>query len=507
MRWLVRNVHVAVEEHTDRERRWLSRFLSYKDRTYRPGRERRDRRISLFNQVTDEFPAGLARAAYRGAQQEGFAVEVVDERVVPCELDADADLEWLRHHPAVAQPITHQIEAVEAAAKRGRGIVWAPTGSGKGEIAIGIVKAIPCRWLFLVHRVDLLRQQVDRYEARTGEPAGLVGDGKMHVPDGCRFVVTSFQTAHRGVVGKPEVRRLVEEWAEGLLVDEAHSLGAETHANTVMRAHSAYYRIGLSATPLARSDDRNLLIVGGLGPVIYRIMPQELIDLGLLANPTIRMAEYQHTRPRGKTWRGVYTQSIVRNRERNKRVVEVVRRADKPALVFVHRVEHGRALVKSLDKAGVNSRFAWGEKSTYQRRELITQLERGYLDALVCNDVFHEGIDIPSLRSVVIASAMKSNIATVQRMGRGMRADAKTHKTAFEVWDIADVGCGCAASDDPVEEHPLWDDPRAPTTHPACRWLEKHTKARKRAYEREGFAVEKADGQLTLSLPGARGVG
>lgn len=500
MLWGIGNLTVSVEDHTHEEAQWLSSFLSYVKRSYN-GRTNTGREdlTTMFNWALSEFPTGFARSVYKAAIGSGLSVEYEDRRVPPCEPDPDADLSWLRTHPAVEGEIKHQIEAVEAVVKHKRGIVWAPTGFGKTEVSLGLTRAIPCRWLFLVHKVDLLKQTADRYSQRTGLKAGIVGDGQFDVPSDCRFVVCSFQTAYRGYEGgKRRVIRLIEDWAQGLAVDECHAIGADTFWNTVMRTANAYYRVGFSGTPLARGDEKNLRITGGLGPVIYRIMPRTLIDLGLLASPTIRMLPMQHT-PKGTTWRGVYSNCIVKNTARNQLVADLIaNRVTRPCLVFVHRVGHGRDLTKRLEKAGLNARFAWGEKSTYQRKELLAQLERGYLDALVCNDIFHEGIDVPSLRSVVVAGAMKSKIAVVQRMGRGMRAT--TSKDTFEVWDIEDRGCGCTKNSKPVDDDPLFDDPRAPTSHTSCRWLERHTKERRKAYEQEGFLVLADDDQLRLDL-------
>ncbi len=511
MRWRIQNLHVLVEDADSTELNWLASYLSYRDSRWVPSKGRIvDTHTCLLNRLTNEFPAGLARAAYQQARKEGIELEAADDRVEPCEPDLDADLEWLRHHPAVPdREITHQIEAIEAVAKKKRGILWLPTGSGKTEIAIGLTRRLPCRWLFFVHRADLLRQAADRYEVRTGEPAGIVGDGMHKIPDGCRFVVCSFQTAHRGIEGnKKEVLYLVEQWAEGIICDEVHSAAASTFFSTVMRTEAAYYRVGLSATPLARSDGRNLLLIGGIGPVIYRVQPQVLVELGLLAKPTIRMLEHKHEHSGKASWRSVYSHHVVKSPGRNATVLDAVRRAEKPCLVFVTQLKHGRELTKKLEEAGMPTRFAYGQKSTAQRSELVTQLERGYCEVLVCNVVFQEGVDIPSLRSVVIAGGGASKIASVQRMGRGMRADAKTGKTAFEVWDVADVGCGCTDRKSPKGDN-QWaldiDDDLPGTIHKSCKWLEKHTRARRRAYEQEGFEVIAEGSQLSLPSAAASG--
>jgi superfamily II DNA or RNA helicase len=477
MRWRLNNVVVTVEGNDD-EKSWLGRYLSYVDHRYVPGRNTyRDRQVSLYNAITDDFPAGLAKLAFAEAAKQGFKVTVQDERKSPCAPDPNADLEWLRHHPAVPAPITHQIDAVNVAVRKGRGILWLPTGSGKTEVAIGIVRLLPCRWLFFVHRADLLVQTAERFERRTGIKAGIVGDGRVEPVE--RFTVVMFQTAWR-MAERGDCSFI--EAAEGVIVDECHTAPAETFWRTLSCATNAYYRLGLSGTPLARSDGRNLLVIGSLGPVIHRVMPETLVALGLLAKPTIRMTKVSQ-RSDKPTWRGVYGEAVVRSKTRNAAVVDVVKRAARPCLVFVQEIAHGKALAKMLGVQGIVAEFMWGREDTAHRQAAIQRLMRGDTEVLVCSVIFQEGIDIPSLRSVVVASGGKSIIAALQRIGRGMRADASTGKTTFEVWDFADKGCGC----------------RPDTTegvHPGCRWLERHARARMRAYQSEGFDV--------LTVPAAK---
>jgi len=487
MRWRIANVCTTVEGATDAEEAWLRDFMSYERKTYKPYSGKYVfEQVSLYHPTRNTFPTGFARLAWDKARELGHAVEVADERRRPCEPDARADLEWLRHHPSVKGEITHQIEAVQAAAKNKRGIVWVPTAGGKTEIAIGIATLLPCRFLFMVHRLDLLQQTADRYKLRTGRPVGLIGDGQVDLPDDCQFVVATFQTMNAAVRrGREEVLAILRS-VEGLIIDESHCLPASTYIAVTNLAVEAYYRFGLSGTPMVKSPDRNMLTLGGLGPVIYRIRPDALMDIGLLARPTIRMVEVHQLCER-PTWHGAYTESIVQSKTRNAAVVAAVAQAEKPALVFVQRVDHGRILEERLRRSGLQVEFTWGEDDTAERRAAIQRLVRGDTEVLVCNVIFQEGVDIPSLRSVVVATGGASPVAALQRIGRGMRADAKTDKTNFEVWDFADKGCGCRGA------------------HTGCRWLERHAKARAKAYRDEGFEVEEIteDGQMELPADAA----
>jgi superfamily II DNA or RNA helicase len=122
----------------------------------------------------------------------------------------------------------------------------------------------------------------------------------------------------------------------------------------------------------------------------------------------------------------------------------------------------------------------WGSNSSEERKASIKRLIRGDHEALIASVIFNEGVDIPELRSVVIASGGKSTIAALQRIGRGMRvkkdATGNVVKDEFEVYDFQDEG---------------------------DRWLQRHTRARVAAYMREGFETI-VEGGAQLVLPATR---
>lgn len=456
MKLRIENLRTIVDAN-DIESDWLFEYLAFDNpqaRFYK--RHIGDTKTRLFNRMTRSFPSGFVELVEEAAPQSGFDLEILDTRQQPIKRDVNADLSWLRDY---------QLRGVQIAAKKSRGILWLPTGAGKTELAVGLALAFPCKWTFLVHRTSLMLQAAERFEQRTGAPAGRIGEGCDQIE---RFTVATFQTLYAQIKNAsartkdPKIARLLNLIVntEGLIVDESHVLPANSFYRVVMRMKKAYWRVGISGTPLARGDRRSLIAVGALGPVIYRVKPELLIARGLLARPDIRMLKIPT--PSGKpTFQGVYGEGIVRNTARNNLVVGAAKKSAKPALIFVKEIKHGQAILDRLIRAGITAEFVWGNTITPSRMNSVKRLTRGEIEVLICSVIFQEGIDIPELKSVIIATAGKSVIAAIQRVGRGMRMSAgKGGK--FEVWDFYDTG---------------------------NRMLERHAKERMRAYEREGYTV------------------
>jgi superfamily II DNA or RNA helicase len=453
--WIsVENAQSRVFRATDEELSWLAGYLTLEDANARFMKG--DGKIHLLSSVGHSFPSGFLPLVRKASP---FLVEVADARTKPCERDVTADLAWLRDY---------QLEGVERSIAAERGVLWCPTGSGKTEIAVGLALALPCRWLFAVHRATLMHQAADRYEQRTGLKAGRIGEGIWSVE---RFTAATFQTLFARMRSPEGVALL--SGAQGLVVDEVHSVPASTFYRVAMRTVGAYWRIGMSGTPLARGDRKSIYTIAATGPVIYRIKPDVLIEAGVLARPHIRFVPVVQSSD-GNDWHAVYRECIVESPARNAVVVALARKAAKPCLVFVKEIDHGKLLLQGLTAAGLRAEFVWGDKMTAQRKASIKRLVRGDIDALVASVVFQEGVDIPSLASVVIASGGRSVIATLQRIGRGMRTD-DGRKAGFDVWDIADRG---------------------------CRWLDKHTRERAKAYAGEGYETTVVDAPVRqLQLP------
>lgn len=449
------NVRSFVLDATEDEHRWLTEYLTWPDSGAHWRRKRGyggDGYVRLYDRADDSFPAGFTGMVAQQSAAVGHQVRVSDARVAPAK-PTTYTAPWLR---------PYQAEAVEKGLRRTRGVLWAATGAGKTEVMIATVLAAPVRWLLLVHRTQLGLQARDRFKLRTGGDAGVVAEGVFAPHPGPHgLTVATFQTL--GSMARTGDKRVAAFLAsvQGVLVDECHTLPADSFRWVLDHLPEAYWRIGVSGTPLARGDRKTMHLFGCLGSVYHRVTAQELIEAGVLARPRIRMVRAPEVPPSEKvTFQGVYNELVVKNRRRSELVAAIARKAAKPCIVFVKAVDHGRDLEKRIRRAGLQVDYVDGSTSTSTRQSSIARLERGDVDVLVASVVFNEGVDIPNLASVVVAAGGSSAISALQRVGRGTRRVAG--KSEFEVWDLDDVG---------------------------HKWVEGHSAERVRAYRVEEYEV------------------
>ena len=466
----VGNIATRVDRASREELEWLRDFLAFEDakarytRAFRTGQW--DGRVRMFNDRAATFHTGFLPTVKRAALARNFTVEVNDQRPRPPPVRALSDT--LRERLAERD---FQLSALEAMLLHGRGIVRVPTGGGKTEIAVAFAWSANTRTIFFVPNLSLLEQSAERYERLTGLKAGRVGGGERVNCD-ADFVVCTFQTAYRNL-GDTAMRAYLESFG-AVIFDEVHLLPANTFRVAGAAARGAYYRIGMSATPLDRKDGKSVHVIGACGPVIYEIATQTLIDADILVHPRVRFVTVAADALGSKDWREVYRLGVTESAEHLTQIVATAQAAAKPGFVFVKEIRHGKRITEALVGAGLRAKFVWGTHDAHARAEALRLLEIGKYEFLVSN-VFDIGVDVPTLRSAVNAAGGDSIIKALQRLGRGMRvADGKTE---FEFWDFD------------VQAHA---------------WLRRHTRARVAAYVAQGFEVVKMQRLASVASDASR---
>lgn len=409
---------------------FVSEVVSYDDRQFVPSlRSYRSRRVSMVDR-NGKFPPGCLPFLEKLANEEGHELRVVDRRVRP---KVEPNFAVWDDFPEDLTPFAFQREAVRKCFAETMGIVKADVGAGKTLCLAMLVAAEPIKWVVLVHRDNLVADISAAFTAIGIEHA-------THTSK--RRKIAQVTVANFSSCTKPEHLRALMAGVQGLIVDEAHGAAAATRATVLEAASSAYYRFGFSGSgPTDRSDSRGIVVVGHLGNTIYKINTQELEGLGRIVPASVKMVEFYHKPNKKLEYAAIYREVIVMNRARNNLIVEMVRRAAKPCMVFVQNKDHLSLLVRALRTDSEDPErvtYAWGDTVGELRKEVVEGMRNGTYDVAVCSVVFQEGVNIPNLRSVVLASAGKATISTTQRLGRGTRATKG--KTEFELWDIQDVG-------------------------------------------------------------------
>ncbi len=350
-----------------------------------------------------------------------------------------------------------------------RGVLKIATGGGKTEIAVAMYETTKMPTVFVVHRKHLVQQAINRFK-KYGITAGQIGDSVFD-PDPQGITVATIQTLHNilkgGDMGK--ISQFIK--ARQIFFDEAHLCAAKLDKGNqfVMLSRQfrhAYLRWGLTATPFMKDQYSNQLLMGCTGDVVYDITNDMLIKAGFLTKPKVTIIKMDPvTGP--VSWPECYESGIVMNKDRNLRIISELKKVPKPCIVMVNRITHAKDLANLAKTKGISSPaipIVQGSTSSIDRAQIISDLQSGRIKLIIATTVFDEGLDLPELRSIILAGGGKSKVAMLQRIGRGLRK-AKGKK-GFTLIDFNDTSGYI---------------------------LKKHSKQRREVWESEGFTIEEKD--------------
>jgi superfamily II DNA or RNA helicase len=352
-------------------------------------------------------------------------------------------------------------------------VIRVATGGGKTEMAVAMTEMNYVSTVFLVHRKDLLIQARDRFN-RYGHDVNVIGDSKFEIRNS-PVTIATMQTLNR-IVSDPSDKRHVETLkliagCRQLFIDEAHLMASSLDKGNLFCSLANYFvnatfRWGLTATPFMRAKYDNLLLESATGGLLYDVSSAYLIDKGFLTPPKVRMIKVpgklevkreKKSKP-GDYWRKVADKGIRFNQIRNQLVANEVF-GQGPILCLVATIEQGVVIQSMLDPS-MQVEFLTGQASSAERRDAVKALRSGQIDAIMATTIFDEGVDIPEIRKVILASGGKSQVKLLQRIGRGLRLAAGKH--SVEIVDFRD------------EHHHM---------------LLKHAEERLKVYHEEGFEV------------------
>src|SRR6056300_1487105 len=318
---------------------------------------------------------------------------------------------------------THQNEAFDAAIKAGHGVHSLPCGYGKTTVSLAIASKLGYRTMIIVHKQFLADQWKERIQQLCpGATIGMVQQNKKEVE--CDFVIAMLQS-----LSLKEYSFSDFESIGTVIVDEAHHICAKVFSQSLFKLCPRHI-FGLSATP-ERKDGLTKVLHWFMGPTFFAVerKNQEQVEVFPV---TFDSANYRNPPPctrNGQLSLVNMITELVEHRDRNKMLVSLVKKASqgtRQLLVLSDRRQHCEFLHQCFPKS--SGLYIGGMKEA----DLEASSKKKIIFATFSQA--HEGLDIPTLDTVILATP-KSDIQ--QSIGRVMRETPGKNNNPH-IYDIVD---------------------------------------------------------------------
>ncbi|MCM3454545.1 DEAD/DEAH box helicase [Heyndrickxia oleronia] len=304
-----------------------------------------------------------------------------------------------------------------------KALVIAATGTGKTYMSAFDVKSYePKKLLFIVHREEILIKAKETFEAlipNLGVTFGLfTGNEKQKDAD---YVFTTIQTISR------YFRDFGANEFDYMIIDEAHHATSPSY-QTVLNHFKPKFLLGMTATP-ERGDHQNVFDLFdnniALEVRLHEALEDELVipfhyfgitDIDGIDLSDINLDDINEITKRLKV---------------NERVDFIIEKMNfygfdgkkQKGLGFCASIEHAKYMAEEFNKRGYNSICLYGQHSPEERSYYIHKLEDNNddLSFIFSVDIFNEGVDIPSVNTVLMLRPTDSPIVFIQQLGRGLR--------------------------------------------------------------------------------------
>ncbi len=336
------------------------------------------------------------------------------------------------------QPKTYQQEMLEQltterAHGRARNLLVAATGTGKTVVAafdyrnMCRIEGGRPRLLFVAHREEILRQALRTYREVLRDPEfGDLLTGS-HQPERWDHLFATIDS----LTSRDLVATVGADHWHTVVVDECHRLAADRF-DAFAKAIRPRVLLGLTATP-ERSDGQPIAQYFDARPdgsPAVELRLWHALDLQLLApfeyyacDDATDFSEVPWDRPgEREAVDNLVTGNDVRARlviNEWHRLASDARRSR--AIVFCVSVAHAEFMTDWLNRAGLPAACVVGATASEERRRAPQRLAKGELCALVTVDLYNEGIDLPTVDTLLLLRPTQSPVLFQQQIGRGLR--------------------------------------------------------------------------------------
>lgn len=312
----------------------------------------------------------------------------------------------------------YQKEVAEKSYLRKNGIIVMPAGSGKTQTALELISKLGLKTLWITHTIDLLNQSYDRAQSNF-ENVGLgkIANGKINI--GTHITFATVQT-----LKSIDLQEYADEW-DCVIVDECHRVcGTPAKAGMfykVINKLVARYKYGLTATPYRNIKGSEKAMFSLLGKTIIelekdvigdRIIPATIMKVETSFNEIPEDCEDTD----GTIKYANLTTALAKDIKRNTLIIDLLYKCkDNYTLVLTDRVEQMYFLQRSICYGNVID----GKTKKEARENAIQEVREGKERVLFATyGLAKEGLDIPRLDRLILASPHRDKATIIQSVGR-----------------------------------------------------------------------------------------
>jgi superfamily II DNA or RNA helicase/SAM-dependent methyltransferase/SOS-response transcriptional repressor LexA len=325
------------------------------------------------------------------------------------------------------------LETLAASRESGyrRGLVVLATGLGKTWLAaFDAVRMGARRILFVAHREEILGQAAATFvrilpKKRVGYYTGRSRDAEVDVL--CASVQTLAKTEH--------LERFAPQHFDYVVIDEFHHAAAGTYRR-LLTHFTPSFLLGLTATP-DRTDQSDILSLCD-DNLVYSCHLFAGIQAGLLAPFHYHGIQDESVDYREVPWRnGRFDPEQLSNKlatlARARHALREWRsKAQRRTLAFCVSTRHADYMAEQFSRDGVSAAAVYAG-SSLGRAQALEKLHAGTLQVVFSVDLFNEGVDLPSIDTVMMLRPTESKILFLQQLGRGLRrSEGKQHLVVLD---------------------------------------------------------------------------
>lgn len=337
----------------------------------------------------------------------------------------------------------YQQEAVEAMLDAGFGILQSPAGSGKTQIGIALAVKLGKKCLWLTHTQDLLKQSYDRAAQYIDKSLlGTITAGKVNIGSGITFATVQ-------TLAKQDLTQYKYEW-DVIIVDECHRVAgtptAMTQFSKVISNLACRHKYGLSAT-VHRADGMIKCTYMLIGDVKH-IVPDEAVKSRVMQVKIERVDTNVGIPRKALDTDGTinYTRLISElswGMGRNDVILQkIIAEPEHYHLILSDRLSQLYHLWNCLPdelqaQASVIDGKMTSKKGKAEREQAIEDMRAGKKHILFASyKLAKEGLDIPRLDRLHLATPQKDYAVIVQSVGRIARVfEGKQQPICFDYVD------------------------------------------------------------------------